>query len=408
MLRFLLIFFYLFPISFSFIPFGLTTRIWFSIFGFFLLIVKLIFGKEILIQRNILKIIYLMVGFVILSFISLSINGSFDLQFVLYPFSLLLILFASFLIIHVFNYNFDVIIKYLIFAILVQNILSLIMFIYPNVGQFLNSIQNISELDQLKFGELSELRLLGFGSSFFGSGIINCFGLLLITYSYVKSINKPYRFYYVFLFLVIGFIGVLKARTTFLGILLSIIYLIITNKKKLVRFLSTSSLLIFTLGTIILSLLLKFNPNTDILLKFGFEMFDNFFTYGSLESDSTNELAEMYQYPTELRTWIIGDGHWNSIIPGDYTYYKNTDVGFLRMIYYFGLFGTIFFFWFHIKVLSLIRIEENNKNIVIIFSILLLILNFKGFTDIFFLIILFVFQKPFNAKKQTSSYSYSR
>jgi hypothetical protein len=284
------------------------------------------------------------------------------------------------------------------------------MFILPNFAQSLNAIQKLSELDELKVGELSGIRLLGFGSSYFGSGIINCFGLILIAYLYSNSDKLTHRVWYVLLFLITGFIGILKARTTFIGILLSLLLITILDWRKTLKFLTVNILLVFTLGSVLLTLVLNFYPDSDILLQFGFEMFDNFFRYGSLESDSTNELTEMYQFPTELKTWIIGDGHWNSIIPGDFTYYKNTDVGYLRMIYYFGLIGTLFYFWFHFNVFNKMSfgfLKGDYRKLIFILSLLLVILNFKGFADIFYLVVFFIFQKPVNDKQTIEGYSHS-
>ena len=56
----------------------------------------------------------------------------------------------------------------------------------------------------------------------------------------------------------------------------------------------------------------------------------------------------MYRFPETLKTWIIGDGYMLSanndpyyIGPFYLGYYKGTDVGYLRFIYYFGIIGLI-------------------------------------------------------------------
>jgi len=409
-MRLILLFFYLFPISFNFIPLGLTTRIFISIFGILILGFRLIIYQKLNSNRKLLSLVFLMAIFGIVSILSLLLNNTTDLQFVLYPISLLLILSAAYFIIYIYNFNFKRLFVSIILAIILQNILSLCMFILPNFAQSLNAIQKLSELDELKVGELSGIRLLGFGSSYFGSGIINCFGLILIAYLYSNSDKLTHRVWYVLLFLITGFIGILKARTTFIGILLSLLLITILDWRKTLKFLTVNILLVFTLGSVLLTLVLNFYPDSDILLQFGFEMFDNFFRYGSLESDSTNELTEMYQFPTELKTWIIGDGHWNSIIPGDFTYYKNTDVGYLRMIYYFGLIGTLFYFWFHFNVFNKMSfgfLKGDYRKLIFILSLLLVILNFKGFADIFYLVVFFIFQKPVNDKQTIEGYSHS-
>ena len=54
----------------------------------------------------------------------------------------------------------------------------------------------------------------------------------------------------------------------------------------------------------------------------------------------------MIVWPESLQTWIIGDGYfdnpaWDPNYLGEVTqgYYKGTDIGYLRYIFYFGLIG---------------------------------------------------------------------
>src|SRR5690606_10079985 len=61
---------------------------------------------------------------------------------------------------------------------------------------------------------------------------------------------------------------------------------------------------------------------------------------GELRSSSTDELAEMYRFPKDEKTWWIGDG---LIMLENGGYYMTIDVGFLRLIYYFGLPLTILY-----------------------------------------------------------------
>lgn len=65
----------------------------------------------------------------------------------------------------------------------------------------------------------------------------------------------------------------------------------------------------------------------------------------------------MYIFPDNLKTWFLGDGYLNNPFDTEpyYTgidwhgYYQNTDVGYLRFIFYFGLFGLILFCAFMCK-----------------------------------------------------------
>lgn len=408
MLRFLVLFFFIFPISFVFIPMGLTTRMIITVCGLLLLITQIILTKKIEFNQDILRLFLFCSGFVAISLLSMSLNSSTDIQFVFYPVSLVLILISSYAVVKLFKFDSRTILIAFVYAIVIQNILSLLMFVMPELSQFLNDYQNISELDLLKLDELSEMRLLGFGSSYFGSGIINCVGLLFIAFLYLEEKITYKKLTYVLLFLVTAFIGILKARTTFLGVILALIYISTRDRLKSIKFLIQFLFISLFIGFLVFSILEKLVPNFDVLMSFGFEMFENYFRYGSLESNSTDELTEMYTLPNDVNTWIIGDGHWNSLTKGDFTYYKNTDVGYLRMIYYFGLLGTLYYFLFHFKFLKMISAKMKNLNFkyLLIFSgILLVVLNFKGFADLFFVFSLFLFCKPY---EENQSVTYSR
>jgi hypothetical protein len=95
-----------------------------------------------------------------------------------------------------------------------------------------------------------------------------------------------------------------------------------------------------------------------------------------------------------VKTYLIGDGRYYNN-PGDPSsgYYMATDVGFLRLIYYFGAIGLLVYFLFQFAVLY--RAFLFNKHVphfaafVVLAFLYCVILNLKGFTDIFFLMILF-------------------
>lgn len=82
-------------------------------------------------------------------------------------------------------------------------------------------------------------------------------------------------------------------------------------------------------------------------LRFGFEGFFSLWEKGSWEVASNEKLTNMYVFPDNLKTWIIGDGYFSSprdtdpYFTGELVggYYMGTDAGYLRFIFYFGLIG---------------------------------------------------------------------
>lgn len=102
-------------------------------------------------------------------------------------------------------------------------------------------------------------------------------------------------------------------------------------------------------------------------------------------------LSEGLIFPDNLKTWIIGDGYMASgandpyyIGPADYGFYMNTDAGYSRFIFYFGLIGLLTFMLFFVNVWR--ECTQKIKNVGLFFMAIL-VLNFciwiKVSTDLF-------------------------
>ena len=135
----------------------------------------------------------------------------------------------------------------------------------------------------------------------------------------------------------------------------------------------------------------------ELAYNFGFEMFINYFQSDSLESASTNQMKEMYVWPTSLKTYLIGDGLFSDITTGGY--YMGTDIGILRLIYYFGCFGLFAYLVFQFQIIYLAYLRNKKyKYMFMVIFVYCLVLNCKGFTDLFFLNILFVINNYYQVK----------
>lgn len=287
------------------------------------------------------------------------------------------------------------ILKLIVEVGVIQNIISLVIFSNPDLSNILNDVQVVSDLDLLKFEETSELRILGFGSSFFTSGILNSMLLIVNSYLFLKAKTKVEKLKYTLFFIILGFVGVLKARTVFVGLILSLCYTLFISAKSFVKQIVLITIVSTMIAYVIVLLLPNVYKQFEQVITFGFELFIKYFEFGSLESDSTNELKEMYVYPTEIRTYLIGDGLWTD--PKDSLYYKGTDVGYLRLIFYFGILGMISFLSFQFISFkeAWSKFKTTRYQYLIIFLFLLfVILNFKGFTDFYFIFILIILSTP--------------
>ena len=75
------------------------------------------------------------------------------------------------------------------------------------------------------------MRLQGWGSNFFGAGIINGLALILMTYLFLnKRVRRLWCFTILYVFILV--IGILIARTTLIGFLFSLFYLLAWKWKE--------------------------------------------------------------------------------------------------------------------------------------------------------------------------------
>ena len=140
-------------------------------------------------------------------------------------------------------------------------------------------------------------------------------------------------------------------------------------------------------------------------IRFGFEGFFSLWETGEWQTSSNDILLEhMVVFPDNWVTWLIGDGY--AANPMDKTlsffdpyytgpiyhgYYKGTDIGYLRYIFYFGLVGTFVFVFFMWK--SAWACIHRFKNYKMMFLMILLV-NYIGWfkvsTDIFLVFAIFL------------------
>jgi hypothetical protein len=77
-------------------------------------------------------------------------------------------------------------------------------------------------------------------------------------------------------------------------------------------------------------------------LKWAFEMLNSYVNGEGLVTESSNILFQrMYFTPDSWITIVLGDFHF---VNSDGTYYGNTDAGFMRMMLFFGIFGSALFY----------------------------------------------------------------
>lgn len=396
-----LIFIYLYPLKFVFLP--LSTRIIMGAIGLVHLI-KSVRGPIWILSRNKLTLFLSLCLISLISIISITFNGTIDVTFVTYPISVLFIIGAAYFVTktaNIFGSSKSInLIDFIIYAVVVQNTFSVIIFFNPALGTIIRSILIEPESTELMMENTAGFRLNGIGIAFFGAGIVNSIALIFCAYKIrINSFSVKQVFKWIILYVWIAITGVGMARTTFIGIGISILvffretnFLSLTIPKSFINCLKAVSIFIILLSIVIWLIPTSLKNQLENLGEFAFELFINYHQGGEVSSSSTNELLKMYDIlPTNLKTWIIGDGFWMD--PHSSHYYMRTDVGYMRLIFYFGITGLISYMLFQYKSMCY-AIKCHNYQIRLPLSlifILCVILNLKGFTDIIAFSSLFFF-----------------
>ena len=124
--------------------------------------------------------------------------------------------------------------------------------------------------------------------------------------------------FYIISYALIAILGNMIARTTSIGIAISMIYLIYkSNIYRLHLNNGYKKIAIWLVGIILIATPIMshlYDTNTDVRkgIRFAFEAYFKYVETGSFKTDSTEKLKTMYVYPNMTKTWIIGDGYFSS------------------------------------------------------------------------------------------------
>ena len=257
------------------------------------------------------------------------------------------------------------VINYLVAVCVFQCFMALWMDFYPNVKETVNSIVLQNDKDMDFAGNVH--RLYGIGAMLDVAGSRFAAILVMIIYLIANSdLKKRWYEYFLYLlaFIFISVAGSMIARTTLVGVVVGLLYLAyVTIRQIQTMERNYSKMWGWLIGLLLIAVPVLVNQyNTDSAmrkyLRFGFEGFFNYAEQGTFSYSSNEKLKTMYVWPDNIKTWIVGDGYFENprYVDPFYVgelylgYYKATDVGYLRFIYYFGLIGLFFFSWYFIKV----------------------------------------------------------
>lgn len=156
---------------------------------------------------------------------------------------------------------------------------------------------------------------------------------------------------------------ILVGRT---GIILSIIFIIfysfsVRGASKVISIVF-KFILMFSLTIAIGYFFIKESYYDQVMLQViphAFEFFYNFTLTGEFYAKSTDVIFnDMVVFPEKFSTWIIGDGFWSN--PNGEGNYIPSDIGFIRVLFYSGLLGSLLLYTWFLFSYALIRQRFND------------------------------------------------
>lgn len=261
------------------------------------------------------------------------------------------------------------ILNYIIIIFLIQSIFQWTCYLIPSFSSLFNYFRSDS-MNQMVI-TYSGYRGIALSQSGFFS-LSSSYAIVIFLF-----FSKKNTLFHSELIKILSFIILLSGtffagRTGYVGLLFVPFLLLYKNKIKfnfkkiiLIIFLIISIIPIFNIT--------KQNEKIKMLYSYTFQLIDNYKNGKGFRSTSTDSLNNMYKIDISTKTFFLGDGKYTN---SDGSYYKKTDVGYLRKILYFGIIGMLLSIFLEFAILC-INVKKIDFEKLLLFF-LLLILELKG------------------------------
>lgn len=398
----ILIIFCFFVYFFPFKAYGFDPRLLVFLF-FFIYMIKdgLLLNRKV--KCRYIKTLFYPVLMSLFTVLSSVVNTITENTFIIFPFQVIYLLLLSYCIYYITKrfckvISFYVITRYFLMTLVVQSVIAIVMFVNQPICLFLFDLQGIdltSRVIKMYFG----VRLIGLGCFYFGAGAIYGLGLIAIMPFMLKAKNKQQLIKLILLYVYIFIVGIFFARTAMIGCVFSIVYLIfcilipkMCNKVFLVFRQFIIYLTVFGIALVfIYTSSPKLQEDYGDIIDFGFEAFINLVENGELSTASSDGLTEYHLsiWPQNQKTYYIGDMRWTK---GD-SYYGDSDVGYVRLLFYFGVPGVILFLLYQYSIVRISGLIFKERILSFFFFTVFfyaLILLIKGYIDVASLIFIYL------------------
>lgn len=406
----ILIIFCFFVYFFPFKAYGFDPRLLVFLF-FFIYMIKdgLLLNRKV--KCRYIKTLFYPVLMSLFTVLSSVVNTITENTFIIFPFQVIYLLLLSYCIYYITKrfckvISFYVITRYFLMTLVVQSVIAIVMFVNQPICLFLFDLQGIdltSRVIKMYFG----VRLIGLGCFYFGAGAIYGLGLIAIMPFMLKAKNKQQLIKLILLYVYIFIVGIFFARTAMIGCVFSIVYLIfcilipkMCNKVFLVFRQFIIYLTVFGIALVfIYTSSPKLQEDYGDIIDFGFEAFINLVENGELSTASSDGLTEYHLsiWPQNQKTYYIGDMRWTK---GD-SYYGDSDVGYVRLLFYFAVPGVILFLLYQYSIVRISGLIFKERILSFFFFTVFfyaLILLIKGYIDVASLIFIYLHYKSLDSK----------
>ena len=357
-----------FPFEFKVLP-GVNTKMMLAAIALAILLLRMVYKRDLTMTKDFLYLSMLAGVVSFCGFVAVTYNNTDDYAYATYLTSAWTWWGAAYTVSRLIGWihgrlTWRLVVNYLTAVCVFQCVAAVLIDMQPAVKAFVDSY---IEQGQDFLNSYRIQRLYGIGASLDIAGLRFAAVLVMIIYLLANAdIQKRWYEYFAYFlsFTIITVAGNMIARTTLVGTIIALAYLGYITFKQTKRMEHNYFVLWRWLGGIlVVSIpLLIFSYQTDAKmrhnLEFAFEGFFNLAEHGTFSYASNEKLRTMYVWPDNLKTWVVGDGYFTNprYTDSHYTgerylgFYMGTDVGYLRLIFYFGVIGLLAFSFFMLKV----------------------------------------------------------
>ena len=366
---------YFFPFEFTFLP-GVNTKMAMAGVGLVLYAIDLAKGRAPQINKDGFIVAVLGVMVSLCGVLSVIVNNTNDYTYASYFVSMFVWLGGAYTAIKILRWlhgyvSLELVCNYLIGVCVGQCILALIIDSVPAFKLLVDRL--VVGFDFVDTDTLTKAnRIYGIGAGLDVAGTRFATVLVMISIMLQRLSRLRYKnsiWMYLVAFLFISVVGNMMARTTTVGIVVALTYWIISSGiLRLTLYKENVAVWKYLLISLCVAIpfivyLYSVNEQFHDNIRFAFEGFFSLAEKGQWETNSNNILKDMIVFPDNIQTWIIGDGYIENptgrdpyyVGPSYHGFYKGTDIGYLRFIFYFGVIGLFIFILYFYKVAQVCR-----------------------------------------------------